>query len=148
MNASQLADMYNGIIEMDVVVAAKASLRDSDRRISAALIAALINWPRCSIQQLKWPVSLPLADMSVLFDYVHQNYGYNNTILSTSNYSTSNSALGKGLIAPQQFRILWSTRPQNLHHLVIFSNQTDAPRLMFWGQASQIQVEKTLNTSS
>ena len=76
MNASQLADMYNGIIEMDVVVAAKASLRDSDRRISAALIAALINWPRCSIQQLKWPVSLPLPDMSVLFDYVHQNYGY------------------------------------------------------------------------
>ena len=27
--------LYNGIIEMDVVVAAKASLRDSDRRISA-----------------------------------------------------------------------------------------------------------------
>ena len=145
MNASQLADMYNGIIEMDVVVAAKASLRDSDRRISAALIAALINWPRCSIQQLKWPVSLPLPDMSVLFDYVHQNYGYT---IQYSALVTTNSALGKGLIALQQLRILWSNRPQNLHHLVIFSNQTYAHRLMFWGQASQIQVEKTLNTSS
>ena len=103
MNASQLADMYNGIIEMDVVVAAKASLRDSDRRISAALIAALINWPRCSIQQLKWPVSLPLPDMSVLFDYVHQNYGYT---IQYSALVTTNSALGKGLIALQQFRIL------------------------------------------